>query len=83
LSLAKLTSKCQLTVPKRIREHLGLHAGDKVEFRIEHDGSARMLPVSGKVSDLLGMLAKNKKKKPVSVEEMDENMRPTFRKDPL
>ncbi|TCO43828.1 AbrB family looped-hinge helix DNA binding protein [Kribbella antiqua] len=30
----KLRSKGQLTVPLEIREHLGLHEGDEVEFTI-------------------------------------------------
>lgn len=34
----KLTSKGQLTVPIEIREHLGLHQGDRLEFRKDPDG---------------------------------------------
>jgi AbrB family looped-hinge helix DNA binding protein len=30
----KLRSKGQLTIPVEIREHLGLHEGDEVEFSI-------------------------------------------------
>ena len=29
---AKLTSKCQVTVPKPIRESLGVKPGDEIEF---------------------------------------------------
>jgi len=32
---AKLTSKGQVTIPKRVREALGLHAGDELIFRVE------------------------------------------------
>jgi len=32
---ARLTSKGQLTIPKSVREALGLHAGDPVFFRVE------------------------------------------------
>ena len=38
---ATLTSKGQLTVPKEIRERLGLRSGDRVVFEFEGD-SARM-----------------------------------------
>lgn len=31
---AKLTSKGQITVPKRVRDALGLQAGDDVVFRV-------------------------------------------------
>lgn len=30
-----LTSKGQITIPKRVREVLGVKAGDKIEFEIE------------------------------------------------
>jgi antitoxin PrlF len=33
-----LTSKSQITVPKEIREHLGLKPGDRASFRIEPTG---------------------------------------------
>ncbi len=33
MSIATLTSKAQLTLPKEIREHLGVHRGDRLEFR--------------------------------------------------
>lgn len=32
---AKLTSKGQVTVPKAVRDALGLKAGDKITFRVE------------------------------------------------
>jgi AbrB family looped-hinge helix DNA binding protein len=32
---ARLTSKGQLTLPKPVRDALGLHEGDRVVFRIE------------------------------------------------
>lgn len=33
-----MTSKGQVTIPKRIRDRLGLKAGDKVEFDMNPDG---------------------------------------------
>jgi AbrB family looped-hinge helix DNA binding protein len=33
--IAKLTSKGQVTIPKRVREALGLRSGDEVIFRVE------------------------------------------------
>jgi AbrB family looped-hinge helix DNA binding protein len=32
--MTNLTSKGQVTIPKAVREHLGLRPGDTVEFRI-------------------------------------------------
>lgn len=43
---SNMTSKCQVTIPKEIREALGLKAGDRVAFRLAEDGSARILPVT-------------------------------------
>ena len=33
---ARLTSKGQITIPKRVRDALDLHSGDEVVFRVEH-----------------------------------------------
>ncbi|ERH02584.1 MAG: looped-hinge helix DNA binding domain, AbrB family [Halonotius sp. J07HN6] len=41
---ATLTSKGQVTIPKRIRERLGLEAGAEVEFILNDDGSLRLRP---------------------------------------
>ena len=38
MTASTLTIKGQTTVPKSIREHLKLKAGDKVDFLIESDG---------------------------------------------
>lgn len=39
----RLTIKGQVTIPKDVREHLGLRAGDsEVEFFIDQDGSVRI-----------------------------------------
>jgi antitoxin PrlF len=35
--MSNLTSKGQVTIPKEVREHLGLRPGDAVEFRIVED----------------------------------------------
>ena len=47
---ARMTSKGQLTIPKEVREALGLRTGDHVTFRVR-DGAA----VMAKVPDFLDL----------------------------
>ena len=39
-----ITAKGQATIPKAIREHLGLKPGDRVKFFMHPDGSVVLLP---------------------------------------
>lgn len=39
-----VTSKGQATIPKAIRDHLGLRPGDRVKFFLHPDGSVVLLP---------------------------------------
>jgi antitoxin PrlF len=68
---ATLTTKGQLTLPKRVRELLRLDAGDLVEFIISPDGTVQVRAGSFDVRELRGML-KKPGRKAVSLEEMDE-----------
>ncbi|PIQ36579.1 MAG: AbrB family transcriptional regulator [Lysobacterales bacterium CG17_big_fil_post_rev_8_21_14_2_50_64_11] len=54
--LATITSKGQLTLPKEIRDQLGLVAGSKLDFSIEADGSLRVRPLRRGAADLFGLL---------------------------
>ena len=67
---ATITSKGQITLPKALREHLHLAAGDRVEFILEDNNVVRMVPRTTSVTRLKGMLPKPKQ--PVSLEEMAE-----------
>jgi len=70
MALATLTSKGQVTIPKAIRDSLGLKTGDKLEFGILKSNEAFIKVVTKKVDDVFGILHKPGKK-PVSIEEMD------------
>lgn len=39
---AKVTSKGQITIPKAVRDSLGIRPGDEVEFVIEADGACSL-----------------------------------------
>jgi AbrB family looped-hinge helix DNA binding protein len=42
---AAITAKGQATIPKPIRDHLGLRPGDRIKFFVHPDGSVTLLPV--------------------------------------
>lgn len=68
---ATLTSKGQITIPKEIREALGVDAGDRVDFTLEADGSVRMEVRRRDLASLAGLLHRPGSQR-LSVEEMDE-----------
>ena len=53
---ATITSKGQITLPKRVRDHLRLGPGDRVEFVIDADGGVRVRPTAGSAKALFGLL---------------------------
>lgn len=68
---ATLTSKGQLTLPKEIRERLGLVAGSKLDFTIEDDGSLRVRPLRRGAAGLFGLLS-DPERPARTVEQMNE-----------
>ena len=64
---ATLTSKGQTTIPKFIRDGLGMKTGDRMSFTLMPDGVVLMRVKNKRVSDLAGLLYK-KGRKPVPVE---------------
>jgi AbrB family looped-hinge helix DNA binding protein len=69
-----ITAKGQTTIPKAIREHLGVDVGDRVDFVIQPDGTIIVEPAVGQVGALKGLLAA-KGQRPVSVDAMHEAIR--------
>ncbi len=65
---ATVTSKGQITIPKKVRDALGLETGDRVEFVEERGGAYRMIPATRDIRDLKGLIAPPKKL--VTVEDM-------------
>ena len=64
---ATLTSKGQTTIPKLIRDSLGIKTGDKMTFTLMPDGVVIMRVKNRRVSALAGLLYK-KARKPVPVD---------------
>jgi len=64
-----ITTKGQATIPKAIREHLGLKPGDRVKFFVHPDGSVVLLPKLPAAA-LRGIV--KSRRRPVTIEEMSE-----------
>lgn len=65
---ATLTSKGQITIPKDVRERLGVQAGDSLDFVEQERGVYKVVPATRDVRQLKGLIAKPAK--PVSLEDM-------------
>lgn len=76
---ATLTTKGQVTIPKRVRDHLKLETGARLDFVIEDDGTVMLRPVTRHVRELAGLLHRPGRR-PVSVDEMNEGIRTHLRK---
>lgn len=74
-----LTTKGQITLPKQIREKLDLDTGDPIDFVIQPNGDVLLKPAKFDIRKLEGIL-KSPKKRPVTVEEMNEAIRSKARK---
>lgn len=70
MSIATMTTKGQVTIPKPVREALRLVAGDRVEFVDLGNGRFELVAVTRDVSELRGMLGPAGA--PVSTEEMEK-----------
>jgi AbrB family looped-hinge helix DNA binding protein len=68
-----VTSKGQVTIPKAVRDELGLTEGDRVAFRVLEDGTVVVEPETVELRDLKGAL--RPKRKGVSLAEMDRAIR--------
>lgn len=66
---ATITSKGQITIPKEVRDELGLEAGDQIDFVAERKGEYKVVPATRDVRHLKGIVPKPRKT--VSVEEMN------------
>jgi antitoxin PrlF len=61
-----LTSKGQTTIPKEIRDSLGLQPGDRMTFTLMPDSTVLVRVKSKSVMELAGVLRK-KGRKPVAI----------------
>ena len=72
---ATVTSKGQVTIPKEVRDRLGLRESDTLQFEIE-DGRVILKRKSGGLDDLFGILHRPGMR-PRTIGEMDEGIHET------
>ncbi len=73
MAASTLTSKGRVTIPKKVRERLGLKAGDRLVFRFDDQGNLLVRPEArSPLGRLPGLLKHLAGERPVTVEEMNE-----------
>jgi AbrB family looped-hinge helix DNA binding protein len=70
--LGKVTSKGQTTVPKEVRDFLGLEEGTQVEWTLDEKGTATVKPRKLRAIDLLGILGPPPNGRHLTIEEMNQ-----------
>jgi antitoxin PrlF len=70
MAAATVTSKGQITIPVKVRTALGVDAGDRIEFVETGKGQFAIVASTRSVRELNGLFHR-KRRKPVSVEEMN------------
>ena len=69
MASATLTSKGQITLPKSVRERLGVETGDRLEF-IESEQGFLVVAATRDIRSLKGIVGRPKK--PVTIDDMNE-----------
>jgi antitoxin PrlF len=70
MATSTLTSKGQITLPRDVRQSLGLEAGDQVDF-VKVDDGFKLVPVRKDVRELKGVFS-GYVNRTVSLKEMDD-----------
>jgi AbrB family looped-hinge helix DNA binding protein len=68
-----ITSKGQITIPKEVRDTLGLETGDRLTFRLREDGVVELQPETFDVFALCGIIKPSIRG--VTVEQMNAAIR--------
>jgi AbrB family looped-hinge helix DNA binding protein len=76
--MSTLTRNGQVTIPLKIRAHLNLRAGDKVEFVVQPDGNVMIVAKNIDIRELAGMLGPTPRR--LTIAQMDNAVRRRFRR---
>ena len=72
--ISRLSTRGRTTIPKEIRDQLGLRPGNRLYYTVHDDGSIVIQPANHDVRCLKGMFYKPGRKA-VSIEEMNRAIR--------
>jgi len=72
---SKITTKGQVTIPKEVREFMGLETGHRIAFYLRPDGIVEMRKESVDLLDLAGIV--KPQVRGVTVEDMNQAIRQT------
>ena len=75
MATGTISSKCQITIPKTIREFLKVEPSDKIVFTPLEEGKVLITYKQSLASTLFGMLKHRRLEKPVTLEKMEETIR--------
>ena len=75
MEISTISSKGQVTIPKKIRDFLNVRTFDKIAFIPLNDGQVLITTKQNSATSLFGMFNHRKPKKPVSIEEMEALIR--------
>lgn len=76
---ATITSKGQVTIPKKIREQFGLQSGDILSFDIESGDKITIRPEKGSADKAYGILHRENQEA-LTAEEMDSGVAEYFKR---
>ena len=75
MEISTISSKGQVTIPKKIRDFLNVKTFDKIAFIPLKDGQVLITTSQNSATSLFGMLKHRKPQKPISIEEMETIIR--------
>lgn len=78
MTSSTITTKGQITIPKKIRDRFNLQAGDSIDFEIGPDNRIVMIPSKYKPGVVYGILYR-KGQESFTVEEMESGVADYFK----
>ena len=80
MEMAKVTSKGQITVPKRVRARLAVGPGDQLAFEFDEQGVLHVTPMRRPLPPLRGFLAAEGVGRLLDCEQIDDAIRNRMRR---